>query len=359
VTAHDTPIEFSAAQGNALSVADPDAGASVIKVTLTATNGTLTLATTAGLTFSIGSGTNDAVVQFDGSQAAINTALDGLIFAPTAGYAGGAALSMVTNDLGNTGSGGPLTASSVVAINVTAAPGGTGSTPAAPPIDPTPPITVPPPVVDAPVATAPTVPSAPGATPIAQAPAPSLPSQPEPPPNAPYEFANESPRYVASDASSTRIGRFAGTSYSLPAAQWLMGSDDAITGISQGSGSSVGLGGFGDGRGSLQSPALLDALDRLREGLQEQSRTEAIVVASTAAASLGLSVGYVLWLLRGGVLISSMLSSLPAWRVVDPLPILGRLDEDEDENTEDDSLQSIVASGSANAGQAVQGDAAR
>ena len=156
-----------------------------------------------------------------------------------------------------------------------------------------------------------------------------------------------------------RNGRLTGASYALPAAQWLMGSDDAITGISQGSGSSIGLGGFGDGRSSLQSPALLDALDRLREGMQEQSRTEAIVVASTTAASLGLSVGYVLWLLRGGVLVSSMLSSLPAWRMVDPLPILGRLDEDEDENAEDDSLESIVASGSANTARPVEGDAAR
>jgi hypothetical protein len=252
-----------------------------------------------------------------------------------------------------------LTASSIVAINVTAAPGGNGSTPAAPPIDPTPPITAPPPIVDAPVASTPTVPSAPGSTPVAQTPPPPLPTQPEPPSVPPYEFANESPRYAVSDASSTRIGRFASASYSLPAAQWLMGSDDGITGIAQGSGSSIGLGGFGDGRSSLQSPALLDALDRLRDGLQEQSRTEAIVVASTAAASLGLSVGYVLWLLRGGVLISSMLSSLPAWRMVDPLPILGRLDEDEDEDAEDDSLESIVASGSANTGRSEQGDAAR
>ncbi|MEO8004092.1 MAG: DUF4347 domain-containing protein [Betaproteobacteria bacterium] len=358
VTAHDTPIVFSSAQGNGLSVSDPDAGSSVIKVTLTATNGTLTLATTAGLTFSIGSGANDAVMEFGGSQAAINTALDGLTFAPTAGYAGSAALSLVTNDLGNTGSGGALTASSIVAINVTAPPGSTGSTPSAPPISTGTPIVPPPPAIDVPVQTAPTVPSVPGSTPVAQAPVAPPAAEPETAPNAPYEPAIGSSRYFASDTSSIRNGRLSGAGYSLPAAQWLMGSDDAITGMAEGSGSSIGLGGFGDGRSSLQSPALLDALDRLRDGLQDQSRAEAIVVASTAAASLGLSVGYVLWLLRGGVLISSMLSSLPAWRMVDPLPILGRLDEDEDENAEDDSLESIVASGSAKTDRPVQGDAA-
>lgn len=58
--------------------------------------------------------------------------------------------------------------------------------------------------------------------------------------------------------------------------------------------------------------------------------------------STGLSVGYVLWLLRGGALIASLLSSLPAWRLVDPLPVLGSMggragDED------DDSLEDLVA----------------
>ena len=67
---------------------------------------------------------------------------------------------------------------------------------------------------------------------------------------------------------------------------------------------------------------------------------------SLAATSLGLSVGYVLWLLRGGVLLSSLLSSLPAWRLVDPLPILGRLDDEDDEDDEqdeDDSLEALVS----------------
>ena len=35
---------------------------------------------------------------------------------------------------------------------------------------------------------------------------------------------------------------------------------------------------------------------------------------STVAVSTGLSVGYVLWLVRGGVLLSSVLSSMPAWQ---------------------------------------------
>jgi hypothetical protein len=37
-----------------------------------------------------------------------------------------------------------------------------------------------------------------------------------------------------------------------------------------------------------------------------------------------MSVGYVVWLFRGGLLLGSLLSSLPAWHVIDPLPVLAR-----------------------------------
>ena len=52
-----------------------------------------------------------------------------------------------------------------------------------------------------------------------------------------------------------------------------------------------------------------------------------------------------IWLIRGGVLLSSVLSSLPAWRMVDPLPVLGRLDDEDEEafeNEPDEGLDEIV-----------------
>jgi hypothetical protein len=95
---------------------------------------------------------------------------------------------------------------------------------------------------------------------------------------------------------------------------------------------------------AIESSAMLDAFDEIRESSREQRHFEATAIALAAAGSLGLSVGYVIWLLRGGVLLSSLLASLPAWRFVDPLPILGRLDHDEEvEDGDDDSLESIVA----------------
>jgi hypothetical protein len=34
------------------------------------------------------------------------------------------------------------------------------------------------------------------------------------------------------------------------------------------------------------------------------------------------SVGYIAWLLNGGALVASMITSLPVWQSFDPLPIL-------------------------------------
>jgi hypothetical protein len=49
---------------------------------------------------------------------------------------------------------------------------------------------------------------------------------------------------------------------------------------------------------------------------------------------LALSVGAVWWALRAAGLIASLLASAPAWRHLDPLPVLGR-DEEEKEPWDD------------------------
>ncbi len=125
-TNQNTPLTFSSGNGNQISVADPDAGANTIQVTLTATNGTLTLSGTSGLSFSFtdangtgaGDGTADATMTFRGTIANINTALNGMTFTPNLGFSGAASLTITTNDLGNTGTGGPLTDTDTVNIQV-------------------------------------------------------------------------------------------------------------------------------------------------------------------------------------------------------------------------------------------------
>jgi hypothetical protein len=108
-------------------------------------------------------------------------------------------------------------------------------------------------------------------------------------------------------------------------------------------------GGFGTAEGAsaaTQSRTMVNALDQLRGSIKSGEAVEQQVVGFSVAAGTTVSAGYVIWLLRGGVLATSLLSSLPAWRFVDPLPVLSRFKEgdkeDDDENI-DDSLEAIVA----------------
>src|SRR5439155_891007 len=117
-TNEDTSLVFSSGNGNHISISDVDGGAGSEQVTLTGTNGAITLSGTSGLTFSTGDGTADATMTFTGTVANINTALNGLSFAPTANFNGAASLQLVTNDQGNTGSGGALSDTDNVAITV-------------------------------------------------------------------------------------------------------------------------------------------------------------------------------------------------------------------------------------------------
>ena len=88
---------------------------------------------------------------------------------------------------------------------------------------------------------------------------------------------------------------------------------------------------------SLRSPAMLEQLDRMREEIRKDLNLEHTVAITAAGATFGVSVIYVLWLIRGGILMGSYLSALPAWQVLDPLPVLERLKNPADE--EDDSFE--------------------
>jgi hypothetical protein len=95
---------------------------------------------------------------------------------------------------------------------------------------------------------------------------------------------------------------------------------------------------FGGERGEF-----MRVLDSVQQDIEVLTGFEARVARSAMVATTGLSVGYVLWLTRGGLLVASLLSSLPAWRLIDPIPILASLNLDEDERRNDEeSLDSLV-----------------
>lgn len=97
---------------------------------------------------------------------------------------------------------------------------------------------------------------------------------------------------------------------------------------------------------TLRSPAFSGQLDHLRANVQEELDLDRTKTISVAGVSLGLSLVYVLWLIRGGVLMGSYLSALPAWRVLDPLPVLSRVDDEAEED--DEALDAITDSSGGN-----------
>jgi hypothetical protein len=65
-----------------------------------------------------------------------------------------------------------------------------------------------------------------------------------------------------------------------------------------------------------------------------------VVVGSTAVVTTSLSVGYVIWLLRGGSLLTAFMSAMPTWQSFDPLPVLQSFEKSTDDD--DESLLGIV-----------------
>jgi hypothetical protein len=122
-----------------LFVTDPDAGPDdILQVELSTetlhrfgggsssylATGTLTLSTTAGLTFVNGDGTDDTVMAFRGKLADINAALNGLRFTPfdltnEPEFAGLAGIKITTDDEGHNGTGGAKQDTDTLSINVT------------------------------------------------------------------------------------------------------------------------------------------------------------------------------------------------------------------------------------------------
>jgi hypothetical protein len=118
-------LTLSSAGGNALSVSDLNPSrADIVQVMLSVSNGTLTLASTSGLTIMAGDN-GTATITIRGTLADINAALDGLAYTPGAGFSGTDTLTILSDDLWDTDATGTAhyrTTLSTVAISVFAGP---------------------------------------------------------------------------------------------------------------------------------------------------------------------------------------------------------------------------------------------
>ena len=97
------------------------------------------------------------------------------------------------------------------------------------------------------------------------------------------------------------------------------------------------------------SSPLWHQLDVMQQQMAAERKLH-IIAGSASLVSVGISVMYFLWAVRAGSVLSSLLSSMPAWKLVDPLPILdqfasrksGRKRSGEEDVDEDETLESMV-----------------
>jgi hypothetical protein len=90
---------------------------------------------------------------------------------------------------------------------------------------------------------------------------------------------------------------------------------------------------------------MLQNLDTIKNDMVSQKKLK-VDAGSATVVSFGASAAYLIWLLRGGSLLSSFLSIFPAWKSMDPLPVLESFEESRKRRNgkadDDESLESLV-----------------
>ena len=320
---------FSSANGNALSVADIDDPNAIVEVTLVTSQGSLTLGSNTGLSFTTGNGTQDASMTFTGTITAINAALEGLQLVTGTVFQGNVSLTLSVNDLGNTG-GPSLNAASVIAISVSGDPSSTGNT--------NPPDTTPPGPDENPIDTDPV----------------------EPPMDDPVQESS----LDLTPNTDTRGRTRAGTQETAPASFEEESSENRIFDVLAGKIQEIPADVLDTAINRIDIPktilpiasnfAMWSAIDAMLNELDDnyaRSESSDLVMANVVrGATWSLSAGFVAWILRGGSLIAAAMSSIPLWKGLDPLPIIAmskhdrkKLEEEKlVDKQEEDSLQQEI-----------------
>ncbi|NIL96424.1 MAG: hypothetical protein GTO53_03390 [Planctomycetales bacterium] len=83
----------------------------------------------------------------------------------------------------------------------------------------------------------------------------------------------------------------------------------------------------------LDTELLWGQLDFLQEQLTSQFEVQGFVAGSAKVTTVMLASGFVIWAIKGGYLLTFMISAMPAWRLIDPLPVLSSW-QDRDEDSE-------------------------
>ena len=312
-------LVFSSATGNAVSVSDLDALASEVQVDLSVPRGSLSLATTEGLSFMQGDGQQNTQMSFRGTVAAINAALDGLVFEPQAGWAGSTSLQMRVDDLGNTGSGGALADIRHVAISVLETSSGT-TTPSSAPQNPN--ASTPPPV-DSFILDLVSDEDTAADTPIEVRENAEAAAEADPDTNTSVQseelrlFGESASAFASVDLDDDNTRRTLGKFVKVKQLAF----EQQHAGILE---TLQFLGANGQ---KLVDHVIWGQLDALSDQMTEADKEglfsgDSIAFKTAAGISFTLSAGYVTWLLNSGSLAASMLSLTPLWTHFDPIPIV-------------------------------------
>jgi VCBS repeat-containing protein len=87
---------------------------------------------------------------------------------------------------------------------------------------------------------------------------------------------------------------------------------------------------------------MFEQLDKFKEDLSRNVGIDRKLVGSVGAVTTGLSVGYIIWFVRGGMLLSGLLAQMPAWQMLDPLLVID--DPSRKEDDDEETIGSIVDS---------------
>ena len=306
-----SPIIFSSSNGNAITVSDIDGPGEDFQITFDVDGATVTLGSTAELTFIEGDGNTDSRVVFTGTINDINTALDGLTLTPATGFYGQTSLAMTTVNLNDPGIP-PAEFVNAVAITMNAPPAVTN--PTGPAIEPAPPVTTPGPVAD-------NEDTGPGVDLIIDeiidptgshgntTPDPEPEVEPEPEPELPVEPPAEEPILPT---IPEKVAEAIQTIEAIP--------NEILGAVLNRMDSDNGIGSLTDHTVMWRSiDTMLNDIDKT---FAEEEHRNNILAYGMKGMTFSLSAGFVAWALRGASLLATAMSSIPIWRGLDPLPVL-------------------------------------
>ena len=90
----------------------------------------------------------------------------------------------------------------------------------------------------------------------------------------------------------------------------------------------------------LVSTEFIQELEEVEGEFEFDGTVPEWATGTAVATTASISVGYIMWMLRGGYVLASVLSTMPVWQNIDPLPVLAALDAVE--NEDDDSLETMI-----------------